>query len=76
MFAPLDAGVLTPDSERRLLRIPDLTPGDFRTVRQEFHYLDGGVTHALLLDALERESAAKRGFRSRNRIDGFASSPA
>jgi len=76
MFAPLDTGELTPDSERRLLRIPDLTPGDFRTVRQEFHYLDGGVTHALLLDALERESAAKCGFRSRNRIDGFASSPA
>jgi transitional endoplasmic reticulum ATPase len=75
MFAPLDAGELTPDSERRLLRIPDLTPGDFRTVRQEFHYLDGGVTHTLLLDALERESAAKRGFHSRNRIDGFASAP-
>ena len=76
MFAPFDAGDLTPDTERRLLRIPDLTPGDFRTVRQEFHYLDGGVTHTLLLDALERESAAKRGFHSRNRIEGFATSPA
>jgi len=76
MFAPLAAGDLTPDSDRRLMRIPDLTPGDFRTVRQAFHYLDGGVTHALLLDALERESAAKRGFHSRNRIAGFASSPA
>ena len=76
MFAPLETGDLTPDSENRLLRIPDLTPGDFRTVRQEFHYLEGGVTHALLLDALERESDAKRGFHSCNRIEGFASYPA
>jgi SpoVK/Ycf46/Vps4 family AAA+-type ATPase len=75
MFAPLDAGELTPDSERRLLRIPDLTPGDFRTVRQECHYLDGGVSHTLLLDALERESAVKRGFHARNHIEGFATSP-
>ena len=73
MFASLAAGELTPEDERRLLNIPDLTPGDFRTVRQEFHYLDDNATHELLLDALERESAAKRGFRINNRIVGFAS---
>ncbi len=72
MFAPLAAGELTPDAEHRLQNIPDLTPGDFRTVRQECHYLDGSVSPALLLDALERESAAKRGTRSRNRVGGFA----
>lgn len=74
MFAPLNAGNLTPDAERRLRSIPDLTPGDFRTVRQEFDYHDDSVSPALLIDALERESAAKRGLRSRNRINGFAGS--
>jgi len=72
MFAPLAAGELTPECERRLLSIPDLAPGDFRTVRQEFHYLDDSATHELLLEALERESAAKRGFRSNDRVTGFA----
>jgi transitional endoplasmic reticulum ATPase len=72
MFTPLNAGKLTPETERRLLGIPDLTPGDFRTVRQECHYLDGSVSPAFLIDALERESAAKRGLRARNRIGGFA----
>lgn len=73
MFDPLGAGELAPDFDRRLLSIPDLTPGDFRTVRQEFHYLEDGATCELLLDALERESAAKRGLGSRNHIAGFAS---
>jgi AAA+ superfamily predicted ATPase len=76
MFAPFGTGELTPDAERRLLRIPDLTPGDFRTVRQGFHYLAGDVTSAFLLDALERESATKRGSRPCNRIAGFAPPPA
>lgn len=73
MFAPLAAGELTPGCESRLLGISDLTPGDFRTVRQEFHYLGDSATQDHLLDALERESAAKRGFRVNNRVIGFAS---
>ncbi len=73
MFAPLAAGELTPECERRLLGISDLTPGDFCTVRQEFHYLGDSATQDHLLDALERESAAKRGFRVNNRVLGFAS---
>jgi hypothetical protein len=72
MFAPLGVGELSSKDESRLLNIQDLTPGDFRVVRQEFHYLDDNATHELLLDALERESAAKRGFRSGNRVNGFA----
>ena len=72
MFAPLGVGELSSKDESRLLNIQDLTPGDFRVVRQEFHYLDDNATHELLLDALERESVAKRGFMSSNRIAGFA----
>ncbi len=45
----------------RLAGIPRLAPGDYRTVRQSLHYLGGDVTNAMRLDALERESALKRG---------------
>ncbi|MCQ2378878.1 MAG: AAA family ATPase [Victivallaceae bacterium] len=47
----------------RLAAIPALAPGDFRTVRQSFFYLDEAPTERALLDALEAESAAKRGNR-------------
>lgn len=45
----------------RLAGIPRLAPGDFRTARQSLHYLGGEVTNAMRLDALERESALKKG---------------
>ncbi|MBQ7252111.1 MAG: AAA family ATPase [Kiritimatiellae bacterium] len=45
----------------RLARIPCLAPGDYRTARQSLHYLGGEVTNAMRLDALERESALKKG---------------
>ena len=44
-----------PEPEYRLPR------GDFRTVRQSLYYLGGGVTNALRLDELEKESALKKG---------------
>lgn len=48
------------DEERARLRaIPNLTPGDFRTVREELYYLKGRQTNAARLEALEAESAAK-----------------
>ncbi len=44
----------------RLAKIPNLAPGDFRTVRQGLFYLtDSGITNAERLEALEHESAAK-----------------
>ena len=55
-------------SEETLLRldsIPDLAPGDFRTVRQQLWYLDRPVSDADRLDALAREVAAKRTARPR-----------
>ena len=50
---------LTAGEAARLAAIPRLTPGDFRTVRQGFFYLGGGVSNADYLAALERESAVK-----------------
>lgn len=55
-----------------LAEIPMLAPGDFRTVRQSFHYLGGKVGNRDYLDALARESGAKKsnGFAPKARI-GF-----
>ena len=50
---------LSPAEAEKLAAIPRLAPGDYRTVRQSFFYLGNEVTNAELLDALERESAAK-----------------
>ncbi|MBE6366890.1 MAG: AAA family ATPase [Lentisphaerae bacterium] len=44
---------------RRLDAIENLTPGDFRTVRQSLYYLDE-VSNAARLSALEQESSAKK----------------
>ena len=49
---------LTPAEVRRLNAIPNLAPGDFRTVRQALYYLDSS-SNALRLESLEKESAAK-----------------
>ena len=60
LFAAFGVGQLAPDEESRLRRIPNLAPGDFRTVRQGLYYLGAGATTAQILDGLERESAAKQ----------------
>lgn len=60
MFAGFGAVCLSPEEEARLRRIPSLAPGDFRTVRQSLFYMGGDVTVPVLLEGLERESAAKR----------------
>jgi AAA+ superfamily predicted ATPase len=53
--APLSDG-----EAARLARIPNLAPGDFRTVRQALHYLGGTVDNAVRLGELEKESALKK----------------
>ena len=50
---------------RRLDNLDRLTPGDFRTVRQELYYLGDDVGDADRLDALESELAAKTGLTRR-----------
>ena len=60
------------DAEYRVLdEIGNLTPGDFRTVRQEQFYLDEEQTNLGLIDALKEECALKRDGRKAARI-GFA----
>ncbi|MBR4613818.1 MAG: ATP-binding protein, partial [Kiritimatiellae bacterium] len=53
--------LLSPEAKERLHRIPNLAPGDFRTVRQSLYYYGGEVSNAQRLEALEREAAAKEG---------------
>ena len=50
---------LTPEDEAALDRIERLTPGDFRTVRQELYYLGDDVSNADRIAALEAEVCAK-----------------
>ena len=54
---------LTADERRRLVSIPNLTPGDFRNVRERLYFLEKkkGSGNARLLSALEGESAVKQG---------------
>jgi SpoVK/Ycf46/Vps4 family AAA+-type ATPase len=51
---------LTDDERVRLEAIPNLAPGDFRTVRQSLFYYGGEITNAQRLTSLESEAAAKR----------------
>ena len=50
---------LTEEEAAELEAIPDLCPGDFRTVRQRLDYLPGGRTNARRLAALREESDRK-----------------
>ena len=54
---------LTADERRRLVSIPNLTPGDFRNVRERLYFLGNkrGFDNVRLLSALEVESAGKKG---------------
>lgn len=45
----------------RLAQIPNLAPGDFRTVRQSLYYLGGAVSNEMRLSELEKESSLKKG---------------
>lgn len=50
---------LTDAEKFRLDSIPNLTPGDFRTVSQSLFYLDDAADNTTRLAALEKESAMK-----------------
>ncbi len=60
-FERMFKSTLTDAEQQRLNLIPNLAPGDFRTVRQSLFYYGGEVTNAQRLEALEREAAAKHG---------------
>jgi len=72
MLGDLCASPLTSLQQRRLAEIDQITPGDFRTVRQAWYYLDAkNLTHDKLLESLEQESLAKRQRGSSCRRIGF-----
>ena len=62
--------VLSAEEAVRLAAIPNLAPGDFRTVRQSLFYLGERPTAARCLAALEQESALKGGAATRTPL-GF-----
>ena len=59
-FERMFASRLSSAEAARLDAIPDLAPGDFRTVRQAMFYLDGVADNAIRLGELEKESSVKR----------------
>ena len=56
---------LTEDEKRRLCRIDNLTPGDFRTTKESLYYLVDKQTNDARLQALEAESQSKGTPRSK-----------
>ena len=63
---------LSPSDRAELDAIPDLAPGDFRTVRQSLRYLGGAVETCAILRALREESDAKcQSGARRTRLIGF-----
>ena len=60
---------LTAAERRRLETIENLTPGDFRTVRQSLYYLDE-VSNSARLSALEQESRMKKSPRKQENNRG------
>ena len=62
-FERMFGAALTDAEAAQLAGIPNLAPGDFRTVRQSLFYLGQEVTNAERLEALKRESAAKNANR-------------
>ena len=61
---------LTDADAAKLIEIPNLAPGDFRTVRQSMYYLGGEVTNAQRIAELAKESSVKRDTKKAGRI-GF-----
>lgn len=55
----------------RLYAIPNLAPGDFRTVRQGMYYLGGELSNADYLAALEHESDVKQANKFSSKKVGF-----
>lgn len=59
-FEKMFKSELSESEQAELESIPNLAPGDFRTVRQEQFYLGGTITNADRLAALREESLLKK----------------
>ena len=66
---------LNSEELQRLNTIPNLTPGDFRTIRQSLFYLGEEVENSTRLQLLEQESATKKVFFNKQEVKiGFSAS--
>lgn len=71
LLQPLINKSMPEDAESALKKITDLAPGDFRIVRDRFcFYTKQELSHALLIDALRKESQMKDLYKGRKPI-GF-----
>ena len=69
-FERLFKSSLTEAEAAELAAVPNLAPGDFRTVRQSMYYLGGDVTNVQRIAALAKESSLKRDTKKSGKI-GF-----
>lgn len=69
-FERLFKSSLSESEAAELAAVPNLAPGDFRTVRQSMYYLGGDVTNAQRISALVKESSLKRDTKKSGKI-GF-----
>lgn len=69
-FERLFKSSLSESEAAELAAVPNLAPGDFRTVRQSMYYLGGDVTNAQRIAALAKESSLKRDTKKSGKI-GF-----
>ena len=65
-----DEGALTPEQRQRLLRLDQLTPGDFASVQRQCHILEAAFEPDAFLAQLESEHRVKPGVRERRGL-GF-----
>jgi SpoVK/Ycf46/Vps4 family AAA+-type ATPase len=66
---------LNSEELQRLNTIQNLTPGDFRTIRQSLFYLGEEVKNSTRLQLLEQESATKKVFFNKQEVKiGFSAS--
>ena len=69
-FEKVFHATLTPEEERDLFSIPNLTPGDFRAVKESFRFAEDDATNADRIAALREEVRLKPDTRSSSRV-GF-----
>lgn len=76
MLAGLSGNDLNSEEADKLKQIRDLTPGDFRIVRDRFAiYESGRISHTMMIDALREEARIKKSHEG-NKTIGFLRSGA
>ncbi|RJR23749.1 MAG: AAA family ATPase [Desulfobacteraceae bacterium] len=71
MFSDLVAGSLNSEEAELLKTVPDLTPGDFKSVREALRYQKGELTHLTIITALGQEAKIKAVNTGKKGTPGF-----